>query len=199
MAAHDRATLDFYEREAPVYVSARPDGLARHLPAFLTRLNSGASILELGCGGGLDAASMLEQGFDVDPTDGTPAIAAQAEILLGRPVRVLRYEELDASAAYDAVVATAALLHVPRSGIVNCLARIHQALRPGGWHVATFKAGTAEGRDELGRYYNYPDQPVLKAWYDAAGEWDVMEFAAYEGGGYVGKPGPWLRIEARKA
>jgi hypothetical protein len=35
-------------------------------------------------------------GFDVDPTDGTPEIARKAEERLGRSVRVMRFDELDA-------------------------------------------------------------------------------------------------------
>jgi SAM-dependent methyltransferase len=198
MSGHDLDTLDFYQREAPTYVSSRPDGLARHLPGFLSRLKPGASILELGCGGGVDAAAMIAQGFDVEPTDGTPAIAAQAQALLSRPVQVMKYDELEAVSRFDAVIATAALLHVPRTGLIDILKRVHRALRPGGWHVASFKAGGTEGRDELGRYYNYPNHSDLEYWYASAGPWDMTEIDAYEGGGYVGKRGPWLAITVRK-
>jgi hypothetical protein len=57
---------------------------------------------------------MLQRGFDVHPTDGVPEMARKAEIRLGRRVRVMRFDELDSSEEYDAVWASASLLHVPR-------------------------------------------------------------------------------------
>jgi SAM-dependent methyltransferase len=196
---YDRETLAFYETEAPVYNSSRPDGVARHLPEFLNKLPARASILELGCGGGRDAAYMIERGFIVDPTDGAAAMAAQAESRLGRTVRLLRFDQLNADSHYDAVVATASLLHVPRIGLPDVLRRIHNALKPDGQHIATYKGGGIEGRDINGRYYNYPSPNELEQLYQVSGKWSDIEIEEYIGGGYFGKQGPWLKIIARKA
>jgi SAM-dependent methyltransferase len=195
---YDPATLAFYENEAPIYSSSRPDGVARHLPDFLDLLPSCASILELGCGGGRDAAYMIERGFDVDPTDGSLSMAALAAERLGRAVRVLRFDELDTIERYDAVVATASLLHVPRDGLTDILGRIWRALKPSGLHVASYKGGGVEGRDAHGRYYNYPHRDDLIELYQQSGNWINMEFEEYTGGGYFGKQGPWLRIIIKK-
>jgi SAM-dependent methyltransferase len=92
----DSVTLDFYSASAAVYVASGARGVSRNLPSFLDLLPSGARILELGCGGGRDAEAMIAAGFDVDPTDGTPEIARKAEERLGRRVRVMRFDELDA-------------------------------------------------------------------------------------------------------
>ena len=46
---------------------------------------------------------MIAARFDVDSTDGTPEIARKAEERLGRRVRVMRFDELDALEVYDAV------------------------------------------------------------------------------------------------
>ena len=67
--AHDPATLAFYDREAPVYAHRRHPERNARMDAFLARLQPGAGILELGCGGGQDASLMLAAGFDVTPTD----------------------------------------------------------------------------------------------------------------------------------
>ena len=131
----DQATLRFYDDQAAVYAAHAPDQASRHLAGFLSRLTASARILELGCGGGRDSRAMLDQGFDLDPTDGSPAIAREASARLGRPVRVLRFDQLDAVAAYDGVWAHASLLHVPRAGLAGVLARIFQALKPGGLYV----------------------------------------------------------------
>ncbi|HEX3917901.1 MAG TPA: class I SAM-dependent methyltransferase [Caulobacteraceae bacterium] len=191
-AAHDAATLAFYDREAGVY-AARPQ--AAHSPRlerFLDALAPGAAILELGCGGGRDAEAMLRRGFDVTPTDGSPGLAAQAEARLGRPVRLLRFEDLDADAAYDAVWANACLLHAPFEALPGILARIRRALKPGGRCFASFKAGEGPDRDALGRYYNFPTEASLRAAYDAAGPWTGFEIEHGRGGGFDGVERDWL-------
>ena len=92
--ANDEQTLAFYERDAAAYASHARREHPR-LAEFLSRLAPGARILELGCGGGTDAEVMLAAGFDVEPTDGSPMLAAEAARRLGRPVRVLLFDDLD--------------------------------------------------------------------------------------------------------
>ena len=199
IGADDPDTLAFYTTEAPVYAASGRDGASRHLPAFLDQLSPGARILELGCGGGRDAAAMLARGFDIDPTDGTAEMAAKAEARIGRPVRVLRFEEIDAVAAYDAVWAHASLLHVPRPALAGVLAAIHRALRLGGLHFANYKSGGVEGRDRFGRYFNHPSHEELAAAYARSAPWEVLATVEEMGGGYDGRQGQWLAMTLRKA
>jgi len=194
----DAATLAFYAREAPVYVASGFDGVSRHLGGFLNRLQPGARILELGCGGGRDAAEMLRRGFDVVPTDGVAAMAQKAAERLGMPVAVLRFDELTAVAEFDAVWAHASLLHVPRAGLGDVLAAIHRALKPGGLHFACYKTGDGEARDRLGRLYNYLSPDELAAAYRAVAPWQLIATEAYAGGGYDGVQGPRLALTVVK-
>ncbi|WP_299321906.1 bifunctional 2-polyprenyl-6-hydroxyphenol methylase/3-demethylubiquinol 3-O-methyltransferase UbiG [Parasphingopyxis sp.] len=159
---YDLETLAFYEKEAPVYAASGDQGASRHLPDFLAALSPGAHILELGCGGGRDSAAMIAAGFDVEATDGCVALAAKAEARIGRPVRVMRFAELDVIEGYDGVFANACLLHVPRAGLADILGRIHRALRRGGVFVASYKGGGEEGRDRFGRYFNFPHADWLE-------------------------------------
>lgn len=198
MSGYDPQTLQFYADEAPVYTASGAGGVSRHLPYFADRLPPGARILELGCGGGTDAEYLIARGFAVDPTDGVAAIAAKASERLGRAVRVMRFDELEADAAYDAVVASASLLHVPRPALVGILARIHRALRPDGWHLATFKGGGREGRDRFGRYFNHLAVDEAATHYRAAAPWAQVEIEEGTGGGYDGVQGPWIKVIARR-
>jgi len=198
MMAFDEATLHFYASEAPVYTASGKDGSFKHLEPFLDRLPAGASILELGCGGGYDAAFMLARGFDVHATDGVPEMADTAEARIGRPVAVMRFDQLDAEEQFDAVVAAAALLHVPRDSLGDVLGRVWRALKPGGWHIASFKAGGTEGRDRLGRHFNYLSPQQAEQYYREAGDWQSLEIAASIGGGYDGAQGPWIAVTVQK-
>lgn len=198
MTGHDPKTLHFYATEAPDYHARHVGGINRDLPAFLDRLAPGSLLLELGCGSGRDAAFMLERGFTVEPTDGVPAMAALAEARLERTVRIMRFEELAAQEAFDAVYASYALLHVPRAGLADVLSRIWRALRPGGWHMATYKSGGIEGRDGLDRYFNYLSPQQAEDYYRQAGHWALFEMTEGNGGGYDDRPSSWVNVIARK-
>ncbi|HJS11315.1 class I SAM-dependent methyltransferase [Sphingopyxis sp.] len=198
MSGYDARTLAFYAAEAPVYTASGKLGVSRHLDRFLDRLPAGADILELGCGGGRDAAHMMARGFAVDPTDGVAEIAVKAEAQLGRPVRVMRFGELDAAGRYDAVWAAASLLHVPRRDLPDVIARIHRALKPGGLHFASYKGGGSEGRDRFGRYFNYLTRAQLESLYREAAMWDLFDISEGAGGGCDGGQGPWVQITVRR-
>lgn len=198
MNGFDPETLAFYAKEAPVYTAGGSGGISRHLADFADRLAPGARILELGCGGGVDAEYLIGRGFDVEATDGVAEIAMQAARRLGRTVRVMRFDELDADASYDAIVASASLLHVPRINLASVLGRVRRALRPEGWHLGTYKGGGQEGRDRFGRYFNYLAVDEARRLYEDAGPWQEIEVTEGLGGGYDGVQGPWVRVIARR-
>ena len=169
----DEQTLKFYRSNAQPYADWAKAPSAR-LKGFLALLPPGGSILELGCGAGNHSAVMLEAGFAVRATDGSPEMAEIASRRLGHPVEAILFHELDAREAYDGVWASACLLHVPRDELAAILGRIHRALKPSGVFYASFKIGEGDGRDDLGRYYNYPSPEWLQATYAAAGTWDPL-------------------------
>lgn len=193
----DDETLAFYAARAGEYVQHGSDAPGLHLRVFMDRLPTRARVLELGTGSGRDAAAMLSRGIDVDPTDASAELAAQATRRIGRPVRLLRFDELSARDAYDGVWASASLLHAPAGELTDDLRRIHVALRHGGVFTASFKAGTGEGRDRFGRYYNYPDRESLLAHYRAAADWSELTLEEVAGGGFDGEPTQWLWVTAR--
>lgn len=202
LAMTDEATIDWYDREANRYVvqMAKPALQALStgmLLPFLDRLAPGAAVLELGCGGGRDTLTMLERGFRVTPTDGSPAMAREAEALTGQPVQVLRFTDLDLANSHDAVWAHAALHHQPFAGLGAVLARIHRALRPGGWFFANYKLGAGEERDALGRLYSFPPRADLLATYQQPA-WAELLLHDYRAGGADGVERDWIAVTARK-
>jgi SAM-dependent methyltransferase len=108
------------------------------------------------------------------------------------PVRVMRFEELDAEAAFDAVWASASLLHARADALPDVLAKVRRALRPGGRFFASFKLGEGGDRDKFGRYYNFPTKAGLLAAYETAGPWASLSTHGVSGSGYDGVDRDWL-------
>jgi SAM-dependent methyltransferase len=198
VAPFDPATLRYYAEIAPVYSGSGKNGQNRFLEHFISLLEPGSSILDMGCGSAIDAAALQERGFHVTAIEATPSLAALATATLGHDVRVMRFDQLREEEAYDAAWPSASLIHVPRAALPQVLRRIHMALRPGGIHFATYKSEGAEGRDSVGRYYNYPSATELRRFYTAAAPWKSVETQEYVGGGFESGLGPWVAVEARR-
>jgi SAM-dependent methyltransferase len=194
----DQPTLAFYEAGAERYAAKFGRKPSRHLDGFLDRLNPGAHILELGCGSGRDAARMIERGFKVDATDASGAMVHEAGRRAGLRARQMRFDELDARNEYDAVWAHACLIHVARDVLPRTLSAIRQALKQGGLHYASYKLGTGEGRDSLGRLHNFPDREWIEAAYRSAG-FETLATAIFRGAGADGVVRDWIALTSRKA
>ncbi len=193
----DAATIAYYQANAPRYTLGFEQAPSRYLDSFLDRLAPGARILELGCGGGRDSARIIERGFDLDATDGTPAMVRKANERFDVGARVMLFDELDAVGEYDAVWAHACLLHLSRADLPGVLAAIHRALRPGGWHFANYKLGDGEGRDLLGRLHNFPGTDWLEQAYRAAG-FALEKSEVYRGKGADGTQRDWVALTVRR-
>lgn len=196
-ASRDPATIAFYQARAPHYTFTSAQRHSHQLDPFLDRLPAGGRVLEMGCGGGQDAARIAARGFAVDATDATPAMVAKANERFGVGARVMAFDELEAEAEYDGVWAHASLLHCPRSELPDVLRRIHRALVPGGWHFASYKLGDGEGRDLLGRLHNFPSPAWLVAAYEAAG-FAIAAQAVYAGKASDGTQRDWIDLTVRK-
>jgi len=192
-------TLLFYGRNAEAYAGWAKAPSTR-LKGFLALLPPRGSILELGCGAGHHASVMLEAGFRLRATDGSPEIAAIASHRLGHPVEAMRFDELDEREAYDGVWASACLLHVPRDELAGILARIRRALKRDGVFYASYKIGQGDdGRDSLGRYYNYPSPEWLQSAYAASGAWHQLKADSSEIKSFDEAPATMRHLVVRKS
>jgi SAM-dependent methyltransferase len=117
---------------------------------------------------------------------------------LNHPVATMRFDELEEKEAFDGVWASACLLHVPKEDLAGILARIHRAMKAGGVFYASYKAGEGDGRDSLGRYYNYVSADWLRAAYAAAGPWQTISFDTSEIKSFDGTPDTLLHLVTRK-
>ena len=193
----DRETNEFDQSEAPFESFNPAIGPSRHLDAFLDRLTPGARVLELGCSTGRDSARIAQRGFDLDATDGVPAMVAKTKERHGIDARLMRFDQLAANDEYDAVWAHACLLHCPQAELPGVLAAVYRALRPGGLHYASYKLGDGEGRDGLGRLHNFPSADWLRDTYREA-EFEIVEQEVFAGKGSDGTERDWIALTVRR-
>ena len=188
-------TVKFYNDNADEY-AANDVGPNPRLFPFLQRCKAAGRVLELGTGGGFDAAAIINSGFDLDATDGSSELAAIAARRIGRPVRTMLFDELEAIDAYDGVYACASLTHVPRADLPGIIAKIYRALTSAGVAWASFKTGIHEGTDAFGRYYNYlSSDELIAVWRDAA-PWSDIETESWLGGAYDRRATSWVAVTA---
>ena len=152
----DRATIAYYDAEAPAYADMTARGWPERAPwarAFAARLAAGARGLDLGCGPGQDAARFRAMGVAVDAMDASDGLAAEARRRHGIELRVARFDALDADAVHDDVWAAFSLLHDSRAALPGHPARIARALAPQGVLYLGMKEGDGTRRDRPGRAY----------------------------------------------
>ena len=198
MEPADEQTLRFYGTNAPAYAEREITSRQTRLGRFLALLspvrpssNSDAARAPIPrkCWRGVLTSHR--------PTARRKWLKSPRAALAARSGRLL-FHDLDAVEAYDGVWANACLLHVPRPELAQVLALIWRALKPGGIFYASFKAGDAEGRDTLNRYYNYPSPDWLRDQYARAGNWTSLEIEAGDVMGFDNEWAPMLFIVATK-
>lgn len=187
----DAITRAFYDAEAAAYAArSRP---SPYLGDFISELSPGAGVLDLGCGAGFDSAALRERGFAVTSVDTSVGLAAEAKRLHGIDAQVLDFEQLDYTAAFDGIWASASLHHAETVALPLIFTRLISALKPGGVLHASLKAGV-DRRDRFGRFFCAMDEGALRA---LTIEWDDVRIERGHGAGYDDEPTPWLRLRAR--
>ncbi len=99
---------------------------------FLSHLNPGASVLELGAGAGQGAVYVAEQGFSVVAMDLSPANVALA-VARGVDARVGDFTHPDFNIGeFDGLFAMNSILHVQKGLLQGVLRVVRRSLRTGG-------------------------------------------------------------------
>lgn len=153
---------DYYQQNAQRFFDETVDvDMSAVYQPFLALLKPGARILDAGCGSGRDTKAFSELGYVVDAFDASAELAERAERLIGRPVEVMRFQELTAVEHYDGIWCCASLLHVPEKQLPEVMARLAKALKPGGVWYVSFKYGTGE-RVKDGRRFTDMNEDRLR-------------------------------------
>ena len=135
-----------YDRMADRYAAwsrAIDDDVRERMVAdFAGRLESGAHVLDLGCGAGLPSTRSLAERFHVVGIDAsaTQIELARQNVLKGE-FHVSDMTDLEIpDATFDGIVALYSISHVPREEHGELFARAYRWLRPGGHLLATLGA-----------------------------------------------------------
>lgn len=170
----DDQTLAFYTTEAEAYAEyASAEKRSPLLIRFAESLPPGGNVLDFGCGSGWAANRFRDLGLTSTGFDGSQGLADEAKRRYGVDVAVGRFEEFSAPGAYDGIWASFCLLHDSREAMPGHLARLHDALRPGGRIYIGLKEGEGRHRDSLGRLYTYFTEVEMRGLMTAAGFQDI--------------------------
>lgn len=189
----DARTGAFYDAEAAAY--AARSRVSRYLSDFVAELPPHAAVLDLGCGGGQDSAALRDAGFDVTSVDASPGFATEAKRLYNIDVRVLDFAQLDCVASFNGIWASGSLHHAETVALPAIFDAMRRALRPGGLLHASLKAGDADRRDKLDRFFCAMDEEKLR---ELVAGWRDVRIEHGQGGGYDNERTPWLRLRARR-
>ena len=147
-------TLNYYAKNTEEFIASTLEAdMSLAQEKFLAFLPKGAHILDLGCGSGRDSLCFLQQGFRVTAVDGSLELAKFASELIGQEVIVSDFKDLVLPlASFDAIWASASLLHVHSEELPDILAKVIDFAKPGAVFYMSFKYGAFEG-ERTGRYY----------------------------------------------
>ncbi|TKB57220.1 MAG: class I SAM-dependent methyltransferase [Nitrospira sp.] len=139
-------TINAYERSAKKCMT-RWDKRRHRRPPLLVEwlhyLPAGASLLDLGCGGGQDAGDLDRRGYHVVGVDRTSALLSAGRRrypslpLVRADLRDLPFQAM----SFDGLWAAASLMHFPKPDARRILADLYKLVRPGGLFAATVTYG----------------------------------------------------------
>ena len=121
----NQKTLQFYNQNSDAYVLETAFvNFQTVQDKFLEYVPTGSFILDVGCGSGRDSKYFLDKGYKVEAIDGSIELCKRASEFTGIQVQYKMFHEIDAMNRYDAVWASASLLHCPSIDLPNIFYRV---------------------------------------------------------------------------
>lgn len=191
-------TIEYYNRHAEEFCQSTVNAdMSFCQSKFLSYLQSGAKLLDIGCGSGRDSKFFIEAGYEVTAMDASKALCLEAEKLLKQKVDCQTFEELSYQNEFDGIWACASLLHVAKAHMPKVLLRLHKALKTDGVIYASFKYGDGEAivKD---RFFNHYREQTLKELLEENG-FDIQEIFLTEDVRIDRKGERWVNALARRS
>jgi len=159
----DKQTIEFYERKARKLAAEYDSCDGGVSDYFQTAFTPGMQIFEIGCGTGRDLARLVDMGFNaegVEPCEAFREHAVKKYPCLRNRISNDHLPELSTidSEAFDAVLCSGVLMHMPEEQIFDAVYAIRRVLRADGHLLISVprEDGLAEGtnRDAGDRLFN---------------------------------------------
>jgi SAM-dependent methyltransferase len=169
------ATLAYYAENAGSFFDATVNKpMDQAYRRFLPLVPPGGHILDAGCGSGRDSRRFAAAGFRVTAFDASAEMAELAGAYLQRHVHRMTFLEVPWETEFDALWASASLLHLPFEAIAPALRHLARTLRYGAPFYASFKYGTMEWKKE-GRHFTALDEARLDTLLEAVDSLELLE------------------------
>lgn len=153
MNEYTKKTIEYYDTHACEFVLDTVDVEFSDLQnLFLSELDAGARILDVGCGSGRDIVAFKCAGFKVDAFDGSLELCKLASELLGQPVECALFDEYKPKGLYEGIWVCSAFLHIGREELPALLEKYGRYMEKGGVMYLSFKYGDFEGMRN-GRFF----------------------------------------------
>jgi len=140
---HIEETYDEGSQDYGDYFKNPHEFIEKDLQQFIARLPAGSTILDCGCGPGMDTERFSQLGYKVTAID----LSDRFVELVRKRVPNARVEKMDMrnlafpKAAFDGVWASFSLLHIRASEIQETLSGFNSVLRDGGLFFAALHRG----------------------------------------------------------
>lgn len=164
LTAVELETISWYEQNGREWAGRHgtPDYWASEIATFSELLSEG-TVIEIGTGGGRDAAELIRRGYNYIGTEITTALVETArQRLPGALIIQSGIDELDfGNRPFDGFWCSAVLLHLPHHRVRPALESIRRQIRIGGIGFISVKAGAEQSHAlEDGRAFFYwpPDE-----------------------------------------
>lgn len=148
-----------YNDIAQEWSKRRPiEWMQNSIDKFVSLLNPGDSVLDVGCGSGDKSAYMIEKGLNVTGIDFSEKMIeiAKMEVPKGE-FHVMDINKLDnLNKKFDGIFARAVLLHIPKKEIPNTLSKLIDHLNDRGYlYIAVKEKKVGENDEEIVRENDY--------------------------------------------
>lgn len=145
--------MDYYDKNAKQYIEETKNCDMSQLYVFFEKqINGAKSILDIGFGSGRDSVYFKNKGYDVTSIDTCSEFVEYAKNIGLEKAFLMDALEMPFEEEFDAIWASASLLHIKKDKILEAFKKCYNALNNGGVMYSSFKCGKYDGiRDE--RYY----------------------------------------------
>lgn len=154
-------TIDYYNKNANDYASSTMHAdMNETQNRFLSYLNPGAHILDIGCGSGRDSKCFIDRGFKVTAMDGSSSLCSIAKSIIGQEVICKTFDQIDYLNEFDAAWACASLLHVKKDEMISVLKKVSDSLKPNGVFYVSYKYGTEQRESGERVFSDYTENDI---------------------------------------